>query len=136
MIGIDGIRRLLLVSNSTLHGSGYLDHAEKEIRELVGSGNKVLFVPYAVHDLGAYAIKAEERFRDMGLSLISIHDVSNMPRAVEEADAIFAGGGHTFRLFKGLHDHYLLAPVRAGVAAGIPYSGSRPCSTAACPTLT
>ncbi len=103
MTGIDGIRRLLLVSNSTLHGSGYLDHAEKEIRELVGSGNRVLFVPYAVHDLGAYAIKAEERFRDMGLSLISIHDVSNMPRAVEEADAIFVGGGNTFRLLKGLH---------------------------------
>src|SRR6266403_3324862 len=135
MIGIDGIRRLLLVSNSTLHGSGYLDHAEKEIRELVGSGNKVLFVPYAVHDLGAYAIKAEERFRDMGLSLISIHDVSNMPRAVEEANAIFVGGGNTFRLLKGLHDHDLLAPIRRRVAAGIPYIGSSAGSIVACPTL-
>jgi hypothetical protein len=34
MASIDGIRRLLLISNSTLHGSGYLDHAEKEIRDL------------------------------------------------------------------------------------------------------
>src|SRR6267378_1413669 len=135
MIGIDGIRRLLLVSNSTLHGRGFLDHAEKEIRELVGSGNKVVFVPYAVHDLRAYAVKAEERFRDIGLSLISIHDVSNMSRAVEEADAIFVGGGNTFRLLKGLHDHDLLAPIRRRVAAGIPYIGSSAGSIVACPTL-
>jgi dipeptidase E len=135
MIGIDGIRRLLLVSNSTLHGSGYLDHAEKEIRELVGSGNRVVFVPYAVHDLRAYAVKAEERFRDMGLSLISIHDVSNMLRAVAEADAIFVGGGNTFRLLKALHDHDLLAPIRRRVAAGIPYIGSSAGSIVACPTL-
>jgi len=135
MIGIDGIRRLLLVSNSTLHGSGYLDHAEKEIRELVGSGNRIVFVPYAVHDLRTYAVKAEERFRDMGLSLISIHDVSNMPRAVEEAEAIFVGGGNTFRLLKGLHDHDLLAPIRRRVAAGIPYIGSSAGSIVACPTL-
>src|SRR5713101_6615206 len=135
MIGFDGIRRLLLVSNSTLHGSGYLDHAEKEIRELVGSGNRVLFVPYAVHDLGAYAIKAEERFRDMGLSLISIHDVSNMPRAVEEADAIFVGGGNTFRLLKGLHDHDLLDPIRRRVAVGTPYIGSSAGAIVAGPTL-
>ena len=135
MTGIDAIRRLLLVSNSTLHGSGYLDHMEKEIRELVGSGNKVVFVPYAVHDLRAYAAKAEQRFREMGLSLLSIHDVSNMPRAVEEADAIFVGGGNTFRLLKALHDHDLLAPIRRRVAAGVPYIGSSAGSIVACPTL-
>jgi len=37
MTSSDDIRRMLLISNSTLHGSGYLDHAEQEIRELVGS---------------------------------------------------------------------------------------------------
>jgi dipeptidase E len=135
MAGVDRIRRLLLISNSTLHGSGYLDHAEKEIREFIGSGNKVVFVPYAVHDLGAYAAKAEDRFHDMDLPLISIHDVSNMPRAVEEADAIFVGGGNTFRLLKGLHDHDLMAPIRRSVAAGVPYIGSSAGSIVACPSL-
>ena len=83
MTAIDRIRRLLLISNSTLYGSGYLDHAEKEIREVVAAGTRVVFVPYAVHDLRAYAEKARERFREMGLSLTSIHDVSNMPRAID-----------------------------------------------------
>jgi dipeptidase E len=135
MEDIDSSRRLLLISNSTLHGSGYLDHAEKEIRELVGGGNKIVFVPYAVHDRRAYATKAQERFRDMGLSLLSIHDVSNMPRAVEEADAIFVGGGNTFRLVKGLHEHDLLGPIRRRVTRGVPYIGSSAGSIAACPTL-
>jgi dipeptidase E len=127
--------RLLLISNSTLHGSGYLDHAEKEIRDFVGSRTRVVFVPFAVHDRQAYAAKAQERFRNIGLSLISIHDVSNMPRAVDEADVVFVGGGNTFRLLKGLYDHNLLGPIRRRVAAGVPYIGSSAGSIVACPTL-
>ncbi len=72
----------------------------------------------------AYAAKVQERFRDMGLSLTSIHDLSNMPRAVDEADVIFVGGGNTFRLFKGLYDYNLLGPIRRRVAAGVSYIGS------------
>ena len=132
---IDDIRQLLLISNLTLHGSGYLDHAEREIRDFVGGRTSVIFVPYAVHDRRAYAAKAQERFREMGLSLTSIHDVSNMPRAVDEAEVIFVGGGNTFRLLKGLHDHDLLSPIRRRVAAGVPYIGSSAGSIVACPTL-
>jgi dipeptidase E len=135
MVSIDDGRRLLLISNSTLHGGGYLDHAEKEIRDFVGSRTSVLFVPYAVRDRGAYATQARGRFRAMGLSLTSIHDVSNMARAIEEAEAIFIGGGNTFRLLKGLYDHDLLNPVRRRVAAGVPYIGSSAGSIVACPTL-
>ena len=135
MARIDNAKRLLLISNSTLHGSGYLDHAEKEIRDFVEGRTGIVFVPYAVHDLRAYAAKAQERFREMGLSLTSIHDVSNMPRAVDEADVIFIGGGNTFRLLKGLYDHNLLDPIRRRVAAGAPYIGSSAGSIVACPTL-
>jgi dipeptidase E len=135
MVSMDDGRRLLLISNSTLHGSGYLDHAEKEIRDFVGSRTSVLFVPYAVRDRGTYAAQARGRFRAMGLSLTSIHDVSNMARAVEEAEAIFIGGGNTFRLLKGLYDHDLLGPIRSRVAAAVPYIGSSAGSIVACPTL-
>jgi dipeptidase E len=135
VINTGATSRLLLISNSTLHGSGYLDHAEKEIRDFVGSRTRVVFVPFAVHDRQAYAAKAQERFRNIGLSLISIHDVSNMPRAVDEADVVFVGGGNTFRLLKGLYDHNLLGPIRRRVAAGVPYIGSSAGSIVACPTL-
>src|SRR5260370_4610712 len=132
---IEDAKRLLLISNSTLHGSGYLDHAEEEIRDFVAGRTSVIFVPYAVHDRRAYAAKAQERFREMGLSLTSIHDVSNVPRAVDEADVIFVGGGNTFRLLKGLHDHDLLDPIRRRVAAGVPDIGASACSLLAGPAL-
>ncbi|MGH9498310.1 MAG: dipeptidase PepE [Terriglobales bacterium] len=135
MAGIDGTRRLLLISNSTLHGSGYLDHAEHEIRDFVGGAKEVVFVPYALHDRRAYATKVQERFHEMGLSLQSVHDVSNMTRAIEEAEVIFVGGGNTFRLLKGLHDHGLIEPIRRRVAAGSPYIGSSAGAIVACPTL-
>src|SRR5215470_9625984 len=123
MARIDDTRRLLLISNSTMHGRDYLDHAEAEIRDLLPRGRHVIFVPYAVHDRGAYTAKARERFEAMELSLCSIHDVSNMPRAIEEADAIFVGGGNTFRLLAGLYQHGLLESIRRSVAAGVPYVG-------------
>jgi dipeptidase E len=132
---MDTGRRLLLISNSTEHGRGYLDHVETEIRELVSTGTRVAFVPFALRDRRAYTITAQARFRDMGLSIHSVHDVSNMVRAVDEADVIFVGGGNTFRLLKGLYDHDLLGPIRRKVAAGMPYIGSSAGSIVACPSL-
>jgi dipeptidase E len=128
-------RQLLLISNSTLFGRGYLDHAEEEIRELMGAKTRIVFIPYALHDRRGYARKAENRFRDMGLSLTSIHDLSNMPRAIDEADAVFIGGGNTFRLLTALHDYGLLEPIRRKIAQGTPYIGSSAGSIVACPTL-
>ncbi|HJS24883.1 MAG TPA: hypothetical protein VJ751_11055 [Pyrinomonadaceae bacterium] len=34
-------KRILLISNSTLYGSGYLDHAEGEIRSFLSVGLQV-----------------------------------------------------------------------------------------------
>src|SRR6185437_4826748 len=98
--------RLLLISNSTLHGSGYLDHAESEIRSFLGNQpdahqvkrgevKRVLFVPFALHDRDKYAAQARARFEKMGYQLDSIHSVSEPAKAVREYDAIFIGGGNT-----------------------------------------
>jgi dipeptidase E len=135
MAGIDSIRRLLLISNSTLYGSGYLDHVETEIKDFLGKVSRIVFIPFAVHDRRAYAQKARERFRKMGFELRSIHDVSNVQRALEDSGAIFVGGGNTFRLLKGLYDSDLIAPIREKVAAGTPYIGSSAGSIVACPSL-
>ena len=129
------LRRLLLISNSTVYGRGYLDHAEEEIRSLLESRSNVTFVPFALLDRRAYALKAEQRFRAIGLQLQSIHDVSNMRRAVETAEAIFIGGGNTFRLLKGLYDHSLIELIRKRVTDGTPYIGSSAGAIVAGPSL-
>jgi dipeptidase E len=128
-------KRLLLISNSTQHGSGYLDHVEAEMKDFLAAAQRVFFIPFALQDRRAYAEKAEARFREMGFELKSIHDVSNMHRGIEEADAIFVGGGNTFRLLKSLYDHNLIAPIRESVLCGKPYIGSSAGSIVACPSL-
>jgi len=128
-------KRLLLISTSTLHGSGYLDHAESEIRSFLGGGGSIAFIPFAMYDRKAYAAKTCERFRSMGWELTSAHDVSNPQRLVQRADAIFVGGGNTFRLLKGLYDADLLEIIRLRVREGVPYLGSSAGSIVVCPSL-
>jgi len=128
-------QRLLLISNSTLYGSGYLDHAEKEIRDFLGAVGRVLFVPFAQHERDAYAASARWRLEAMGYELDSVHEASDPRRAVESAEAVFIGGGNTFRLLKGLYDFDMLAPIRRKVAEGMPYIGSSAGSIVACPSL-
>jgi dipeptidase E len=127
--------RILLVSNSTLHGRGYLDHVEEEIRDLLGAARQVLFFPYALHDRDGYAAKARERFASMGYELISAHSAADPRKAVASADAIFIGGGNTFRLLKALQDLELLEPIRQRIRSGAPYIGSSAGSNVAGPTI-
>jgi dipeptidase E len=127
--------RLLLISNSTLHGSGYLDHTETEIRDFVKPSARIAFVPFALCDRNQYAAQARERLSNMGYDLISVHGVSNPRRAIKEADAVFVGGGNTFRLLKGLYDWNLLSVIRQVVESGTPYIGSSAGSIVACPSL-
>ena len=127
--------RLLLISNSTLHGSGYLDHAAGEICDFLGDVKRVLFVPFALHDRDAYAAQARERFAKIGYELDSIHTSNKSAQAVAEREAIFIGGGNTFRLLKALYDHNLLGAIRERVRRGMPYIGSSAGSNVAAPTI-
>lgn len=128
-------KRILLISNSTLYGSGYLDHAEAEIRSFLGDAKSVLFVPFALHDRDRYSSTAQQRFAKMGYELSSIHTAANPRQALDETVALFIGGGNTFRLLKALYDFELLGPVRERVAQGMPYIGSSAGSNVACPTI-
>ena len=127
--------RILLISNSTLFGSGYLDHAESEIRDFLGDIKHVLFVPFAINDRDAYATSARERFARMGYDVSSVHSASDPVQAIRDTEAIFVGGGNTFRLLKTLYDLNLLDPIRRRVEQGLPYIGSSAGSNIAGPTI-
>lgn len=130
-----GSSRLLLISNSTLYGSGYLDHAENEIRDFLGDVKRILFVPFALHARDCYWAQARGRFGKMGYELDSIHTTSEPVKAVRENEAMFIGGGNTFRLLKALYDHNLLDVIRERVSEGMPYIGSSAGSNVAAPTI-
>ena len=120
--------RLLLNSSSNVHGYGYLDHVEPELRRFLRDARRVAFVPFAAHDHAAYIAKVRARLAAMELEVIGFEEL-------DRADAIFVGGGNTFRLLKKLYERNLFNAVRDRVRAGLPYVGSSAGSVVACPTI-
>jgi dipeptidase E len=117
-------RRLLLISNSTMHGGTYLEHCSAEIRDFLGSKKRVLFVPYALANHDEYTAKARTAFAAIGHQITGAHEHKSPAAAVAEADAIFVGGGNTFRLLKALYDKHMIQPMQKRAFAGMPYIGS------------
>jgi dipeptidase E len=128
---------LLLISNSTVFGRGYLDHVAEAIRETLGNTRSVLFFPFALHDMDSYATKAAGRLKSMGYELTSIHRIDQGRRrdAVAQAESLFIGGGNTFRLLNALYRDDLLHGIRAKVSQGAPFIGSSAGSIVAGPTI-
>ncbi|XP_033744822.1 alpha-aspartyl dipeptidase-like [Pecten maximus] len=118
-------RRLLLISNSTLHGGGYLEHCTDQIKTFLREVKRVLFVPYALHDRDEYANIARKAFKAMGYELDSIHTQPIPIEAVKKAEAVFIGGGNTFRLLTTLYKEGLVDEIKHRVEQdGVPYIGS------------
>ncbi len=118
-----------------MSGGGYLDYAEEEIRDFLGGTQKVLFVPFALHDQDAYTERVGQRLGQMGYEVGGLHRAASPEDAVRDASAIFIGGGNTFRLLKSLYDLDLLSVIRERVEAGLPYLGSSAGSNVAGPTI-
>jgi dipeptidase E len=116
-------------------GTRYLEHAFPELRDALGAVSSVLFIPHALQDREGYAARARAAFQEMGYRLDSLHDASDPLRAIERAEAVFCGGGNTFRLLKALHEMGALPLVRRRVADGMVYSGASAGANLACPTI-
>lgn len=129
------MQKILLISNSTNYGCGFLDHCEDEIVRILGGARHILFVPYALRDWDRYAELVDERFGRMGLATHSIHTARKPSHAVKEAEAIFVGGGNTFRLLERLARAKLLQGIRESVRRGSVYMGASAGANVACPTI-
>ena len=109
------------------------------MRDFFGAIDRILFVPFALHDHDLYLQKTVEKRLEAGYTLDGLHGHADAHAAVQEARAIYVGGGNTFRLLAELYRRDLLDLVCARVRAGLPYLGvsaGRNCSTAATPSRT
>ena len=123
--------KLLLISSTVVHGYGYLDHAEPELRRVLDGVGSVAFVPFAQHDHEGYTARVRERMSAMGFDVTQLRDRAD----VERAEAIFIGGGNTFRLLNALYERDLLDAIRARVKSGMPYIGSSAGTNVATPSI-
>ena len=129
------MKRLLLLSNSTNHGAGYLDHAMEAVVSFLGPARRVFFVPFALRDQEAYAVKARQRFASAGIELRAVTADAAGAAALEEAAAVFVGGGNTFRLLERLQRSFLLDVLRRRASEGMRYLGASAGTNIAAPTI-
>lgn len=132
--------RLLLLSNSRNPGGGWLDHAEREIRDFLGAAGAtrqapLLFFPFAAVSMSfdAYTAMARRRFAKMGYELAGAHRAT--PAAARSAGGFVAGGGNTFRLLHEMQRRGWLKRVKGEVEKGRPYVGWSAGANLACPTI-
>lgn len=129
------MENLLLLSNSTSFGGRYLDHAMEAIKELLGTATEMLFVPFALHDHEAYTEKVRERFAIAKIEVRGFGAGTRGALDLEKAQAVFVGGGNTFRLLDTLERSGHLEALSRRARGGMPYLGSSAGSVIAAPTL-
>jgi dipeptidase E len=118
---------ILLISSSAVHGYGYLECNKDAIEALMkGISTPLLFVPYAAarSEWDNYTDKVRTFFTTLGIAVTGIHTVPH-EKVLTDYQAIFVGGGNTFRLLQELQQQGLLPGIRNAVLSGkLKYMGS------------
>ena len=127
--------RLLLLSNSATHGQPYLSHALDAIAAHLAGRAHLLFIPYALADHDGYTATVAEALRPAGITVEGLHSQPDRVAAITSAEAVFVGGGNTFRLLRSLRKAGLIGHLRDRVRGGLPYLGSSAGTNLACPTI-
>ncbi|MDR0711940.1 MAG: dipeptidase PepE [Prevotellaceae bacterium] len=130
---------LLLISNSTNAGEGYLDYCKQDIADFLKEYgvSKALFFPFAAvtFSYDEYERKVQEKLLPLGVEVESIHRAHDAQQAVHDAQAIVVGGGNTFHLLKNIQELKLTEAIRSKALRGTPYVGWSAGSNLACPTI-
>ncbi|MCA9832640.1 MAG: dipeptidase PepE [Thermomicrobiales bacterium] len=127
---------MLLLSSSMIYGHSYLEHVRDTVVEFLPAGSRVAFVPWALEDYDRYTDTTATAMQALGISVTGIHTVASPQELLDGVDAIFVGGGNSFRLLKALYEHDLIDEVRARVTSGkLAYMGSSAGTNMSCPSL-
>jgi dipeptidase E len=121
------MKKIIIASTSTIHNGKYLDYLLPTLKSHFENVKNLLFIPYArpsglTHD--EYTKKVSEAFTQLNIKVKGIHEFDNPIEAVEQAEAIFTGGGNTFVLLNELYKNNLLNSIEKVVKKGIPYLGT------------
>ncbi|MDT0426706.1 dipeptidase PepE [Streptomyces salyersiae] len=126
---------LLLLSNSTQYGLGYLEHALDTVTSFLPAGARLAFVPYALADHDTYTARVRGALEPSGITVRGVHENADPVAELAASDAVFIGGGNSFRLLGALYRTGLREAVRDAVRGGLPYMGASAGTNMAAPTL-
>jgi dipeptidase E len=138
----DEMTDVLLLSNSRAPGRGYLEHAMAEVAGLLAGRTRLLFIGFASSDPGHYTELMRDGLRPLGVVVEAAHTAADVPSAIAGAQAVFVGGGNTFRLLRRMRAVKgdkeaggALDVLRERALDGMPYIGVSAGSNLACPTI-
>jgi dipeptidase E len=126
---------LLLLSNSRAPGMAFLEHAADAIRAALAGRTRILFVPFASGNPGAYAELMRKALAGLGVQVDALHEADDPVQAAHGAEAFFVGGGNSFRLLRALNRLRVMDAVRDAVRHGAVYLGASAGSNVACPSI-
>jgi dipeptidase E len=140
------MKKLLLISNSTMAGEAYLDWPKKYIQNFLVQNQikKVTFVPYAgvslseeglVASYDVYEDRVAKVFNQLGFEIESVHNADDPIDMINKAEAIAVGGGNTFHLVGKMHETGIMKAIKEKAENGTPYMGWSAGSNVACPSL-
>ena len=118
---------MIIASTSTVHGSAYLSYLLPELSSFFADVKTLLFIPYARPSgisYDAYTQKAKETFATIAVAVKGIHEYENPKEAIQNAEAIFTGGGNTFELVNQLYNKDIVSDLKQVISGGTPYLGT------------
>lgn len=121
------MKSLIIASTSTLHNGGYLDYLLPILESHFAKASIILFIPYArpggvTHD--EYTTKVREALHKIGKNVQGLHEFENPIQAIQNAQAIFTGGGNTFLLVNELYRNNVITILEQKLKEGTPYLGT------------
>ena len=121
------MKKVIIASTSTVFGGTYLDYLLPTLREHFKNVSNLVFVPFArpggiSHE--EYTEKVKPVFKQLNIEVKGIHEFENPIEAINNAEAIFTGGGNTFVLVSMLYKFNLLDVIQTAVENGTPYLGT------------
>lgn len=121
------MKNMILASSSSVHGSSFLEYLQPQLRILFEGVTELLFIPYARPSglsYDEYTEHVQKGFEFMNVKVRGIHCFSDAVKAIENAQAIFTGGGNTFVLVDTLYKNNLMDALKVAVTSGTPYLGT------------
>lgn len=121
------MKKVIIASTSTVFGGTYLDYLLPTLAEHFKNVSNLVFIPFArpggiSHD--EYTDKVKPVFQKLNIEVKGIHEFENPIEAINNAEAIFTGGGNTFVLVSMLYKYNLLNAIQNAVENGTPYLGT------------
>ena len=121
------IKKLIIASTSTIHGSGYLAYLLPTLKNHFANCKEVIFIPFArpsgiTHD--EYTAIVKKAFAAININIKGLHEFEDYHSAISTAEGIFTGGGNTFLLVKQLYDTNIIEVLQKEIEKGTPYLGT------------